>query len=104
MPAARLTYIRPQGLSKDQWAMLSGKVLPVARAETPVDTGRLKSSWRELAVTRRSVQLQTDNRIAPYASYVDRGTPKMAPRNYTGKARSSLNVLAGKMIGQGTNP
>lgn len=104
MPQARLKFVRPQGLSKDQWSLLAGKVLPITRRETPVDTGRLKSSWQERAVTSRSVTVVTNNAIAPYASYVNNGTPKMAGRHFTSKAQVSLAVLAGKMIGKGTNP
>lgn len=111
MPSAYLALKRPGGLSNSQWDVLAGKAYVQVRAHTPVDTGRLKSSWREVHRSTRSVKLKTDDAIAPYAAYVDgprtsSKTGKVIPpsaqqaanQNFTGRAHTSLMVLAGKML------
>lgn len=73
---------RPPNISDAQWRKMLMQVLAQAKAATPVRTGRLKAGW----------QLLGDALVneVPYAEFVNDGTPRMAPRNMTGRALSAL--------------
>lgn len=96
MPAAYLTFDRPDGLTDTQWDKLAGKAKQIVKAETPVRTGWLRSSWELLSLNDHQVRLKT-NDTAPYASYVNDGTPRMYARDFTGAAEARLSDLASEM-------
>ena len=110
MPSVTLKFVRPPGLDNQEWNKVANKAYTAARQATPVDTGRLKSSWQETGRTTRSVTLKTRDAIAPYASYVNNGIPArmgkhgmLAARpgqHFTQVAKSNLTVYAGKFIGK----
>ena len=98
MTQAVVRYVRPQGLTLAQWNSVKKAALSLVREATPVDTGRLKSSWEETASTSRSVTLKTNSDIAPYAGYVNDGTRKMAPRRFTEIAEALLDNKATEIM------
>lgn len=57
------------------------------RAFTPVRTGRLRRGWQITTVTYRRFVIEN---LVPYGVYVDLGTPVMAPRRFTERARQRL--------------
>ena len=91
--AVTFKYKRPPGMSRVQWIRLASLAMHAVKKDTPVDTGHLRASWSPVSVTQRQLILRND---APYAEFVNDGTPHMAARDMTGKATSTLNELAGR--------
>ena len=85
--SVKMTFSRPAGMTKSQWNKVADQAVKVVKSVTPVDTGRLKSSWEETRKTSRSVTVTND---CDYAVYVNDGTPKMAPRGMTEIAQTIL--------------
>ncbi len=102
MPSVNIYYPRPAGFSQTAWRVLAGQALLAARSVTPVDTGRLKMSWTDPEVTRRSLRMHTDD-TAPYASYVQNaecpsGNPsarQLANAGFADRAVHRLEQMAG---------
>ena len=92
--SVKLVYHRPTGLTSGQWNKVANQAVKVVKSVTPVDTGRARSSWEETRKTRRSVTVTGNEEIAPYLGYLNDGTPKMAPRDMVGKAKTILEEKA----------
>jgi hypothetical protein len=58
---------------KSQWGV---EFMERVKARTPVDSGHLQASW---GFTMLATDIEIYN-VADYASYVEYGTPHMAPR------------------------
>jgi len=73
--------ISNQGLDAASWQAACEDMLEHLKSVTPVRTGFLQSEWR-MRVSPQSVTFTDD---VPYASFVNDGTPNMAPRDMTGE-------------------
>ena len=72
-------------MSEAQRRKLLQRLLREVKAATPVKTGQLRDGWYlDGDILRNDV---------PYAEYVNDGTPKMAPRDMTGRALAALGML-----------
>lgn len=91
MPTVVETFKNP-GLDPVQWNNACNAMLAYVKAETPARTGRLRDGWR-VKVGATSASFVDD---VPYASYVNDGTPKMAPRDMTGKLKEVYSEIADK--------
>lgn len=58
------------------------------KANTPVDTGRLRASWNVMQ-TKKGLALTN---VAPYAIYVEMGTKKMRARNMVGNSMPQISA------------
>ena len=85
-----LDFPRPKGMTDAQWAEYSKKMISVLRSVTPVKTGRLRAGWE---LTELFPHEATITNSVPYAEYVNDGTPRMGPRNMTGKALRQITAF-----------
>lgn len=85
------TKITPAIARAANIAKTYGKALIAAR--TPVDTGKLKSSW-QLRLEGGGLRIKNE---APYAGFVEFGTRKMAPR---AMMTSSLPDIKAVFVGE----
>jgi hypothetical protein len=88
--SVKMRLVRPTGITSSEWNKVANQALKVTRSVTPVDTGRLKSSLEVTNRTSRSITVTANEKVAPYAPYVNDGTPRMAPRDFTGIAKTIL--------------
>lgn len=80
---------RPEGLTDLQWARYKKKAMKTLADLTPIGrTGNLEAGWREGNETPEGVTIYN---IMPYAGYVNDGTPRMAPRNMTGRMQQRMD-------------
>lgn len=69
-----------------------------AERNTPVDTGRMKASWRVAAAVRsgrawvRIYNTAFSERGAPYPLYLERGTRYIKRRRILGRALDDMNL------------
>lgn len=58
----------------------------MVKANTPVDSGRLRRGWRSTATGKGSKRIVRISNSVPYAKMVENGTRKMAPRRMLARA------------------
>lgn len=98
MPSVQIKFTRPSGLTKNQWELLAGKAREIVQDATPIDKGDLRDSWSEPSITLRSLSMQTDDSIAPYASYVNDGREQTTPYSQKQLANLNFNKKAEAML------
>ena len=86
---------RPEGLTDVQWNSYVKRAMKTLRALTPVKTGQLRDGWAIGDQTQDGVTFVNE---VPYATYVNDGTPRMAPRNMTGRMQAQMG--GGLTLGQ----
>jgi len=69
-------------------------VLVVARANTPIRTGRARRGWRK---TRQGKDMNVTNRV-PYINQLDEGSSKQAPR---GISKPTLETILARRYFRG---
>ena len=62
---------------------------------TPVLTGYLRSRWTYVVTQKGNVTISND---APYAAFVEYGTPYMAPRFYTKKTIANMDFILSQAL------
>lgn len=70
--------------------------LKLVKSNTPIKTGRMKSSWN---ATLEGYGIRWSN-DAPYASFVEGGTRRMAPRAPLAKAIPAIRAEFRKQLGR----
>jgi Bacteriophage HK97-gp10, putative tail-component len=89
---AVVQQIKNPGLDPVQWNNACNAMLAYLKSETPVRTGVLRDGWKMNMGS--SVVSFVNN--TPYAEWVNDGTPRMAPRDMTGKLLSVAEEIADK--------
>ena len=84
-------FIRPKGMTSTEWGKVTGAAYDIFAQNTPIRTGNLRSSIN-VNVTNRSIKGNYGS-IAPYAEFLEFGTPKMAARDMTGKTVRDLDIF-----------
>jgi hypothetical protein len=69
---------------KDDIAAIAGRLASDARANTPVQSGRMAAGWRTVPGRDPGTTLVVND--VPYAVYVEHGTKNMLPRAPLGRA------------------
>ena len=87
---AVIQTVKNPGLEPTQWRAAADAMMAYLKSETPVRTGRLQAGWR-MNFGGSSVSFVNDT---PYAEYVNDGTPRMYPRNMTGKLMEVAEEIA----------
>lgn len=100
MAGVSFVYQKPTNVSDSIWRYLVGQGLSTLQRVTPVRTGRLKDGWYIKSLMPDGVEFANDT---PYAEYVNDGTPRMAPRDMTGRATAAMDGYA-KMASRGPAP
>lgn len=86
-------FNRPKGMSSSQWDKVTGATYDILTKNTPVKTGNLRSAI-QVTNTSRQVRFGYSEKTAPYAKYLQEGTPKMASRDMIGKTQRDLAKLS----------
>jgi hypothetical protein len=88
------TIDRPARMTDEEWQEACKRLGVVAKASTPVKTGRLRDGW-SVNASANSVTLSND---VPYADYVDKGTSRMSARNMTKAVESEAQDILRKFL------
>ena len=84
-------FIRPKGMTSTEWGKVTGAAYDIFAQNTPIRTGNLRDSIN-LNYTSRSIK-GNYGKNAPYAEFVEFGTPKMAPREMTKHTVEDLDLF-----------
>lgn len=102
MAGTSFVYQKPANISPTIWRYLVGQGLSTLQRVTPVGrTGNLRNGWYIKNLMPEGVEFAND---VPYAEYVNDGTPRMAPRDMSGRATAALNQYAKMSAGPGGAP
>lgn len=88
MAGISFIYQKPPGVSDSIFRYLQGQGLATLQRVTPVDTGNLQNGWYIKQLAPDMIEFAND---VDYAEYVNDGTPKMAPRDMTGRAIAAFD-------------
>ena len=91
MAKVAFTFIRPAGLTSAEWGEVTGKAHDIFMRNTPVRTGRLRESIN-MTPTSRSIKGNYGSH-APYAEFLEFGTPNIAPRRMTERTMKDLDMF-----------